>query len=235
MELSQVLPVQPKQIETIKRRLPSPVQKFIELATALRIQAANLTVQNRIRSFQFCQRSLEGFEAFIGVFSAGNQIATAPRNVREGAETIGLPASRALRSAERCAAYYPMISSNNLPQQFHRQSIERIFHFKPLCDVCPFVVFRLRRVVFEHRLNLEPHFEIDIVFVHDRLRVRTYQSPTQGGRFFGGCPEFRPAGQASHALDVHTPRFDPCAASLFTRTKGVFELIHLLGGEQLIW
>ena len=95
------MPVQPKQIETIKNRLPSPVQKFIELATALRIQAANLTVQNRIRSFQFCQRSLEGIETFIGIFAAGNQIATALRDIRKAAEPVMLQLEYKMRMVER--------------------------------------------------------------------------------------------------------------------------------------
>jgi hypothetical protein len=96
----QIFPVQPQQVEAIKDRFPSPVQKFIELATALRIQAANLTVQNRIRSFQFCQCSLEGIETFIGIFAAGNQVAATGRNVSQGAEAIVFQFEEKIRVVE---------------------------------------------------------------------------------------------------------------------------------------
>jgi hypothetical protein len=69
---------------------------------------------------------------------------------------------------------------------------ERVFHREALRDVRPFVVFGLLRIVLEYRINLEPHFGISLVFVHDRLQVPDIPESDRGREVIQDCPEFRP-------------------------------------------
>jgi hypothetical protein len=67
-KLSQIAPVNPKQIESIECRFLATIQKLIELAVAVAIQANYFTVQNRVCRLQACQCRLEGIKTFVVVF-----------------------------------------------------------------------------------------------------------------------------------------------------------------------
>ncbi len=54
-------------------------------------------------------------------------------------------------------------------------------------------------------------FEIDIIFAHDRLQPRTYQSAAQNGSFLRCCPEFRTVLEFPPTSDVLATQFAPAA------------------------
>jgi len=87
---TQILAVEPHQVECEKYRSPSAVQEFLELTAPVFIEADDLAVQDRVLGFQFRQRFTQALEAFVHVLMARHETATTVFKVSERAEAVML-------------------------------------------------------------------------------------------------------------------------------------------------